>query len=57
MMITGEDCLIDILSKECKANEHNTCHGKWLGFGFEVVCRCGCGHRVRMQLKQEQASN
>ena len=57
MMITREDCLIDILSKECKANEHNTCHGKWLGFGFQVVCRCGCGHRVRMQLKQEQASN
>ena len=48
---------LDILSKECKAHNHTYCHGKWQGFGFQVICRCSCGHKGSLLLKEDSADN
>ncbi len=34
----------DFVSRDCKSNLHQNCHGKWKGLGFEVICRCLCSH-------------
>jgi hypothetical protein len=37
----------DFLSRNCKMNNHNSCHGRWSGLGFEIVCDCKCGHNKK----------
>lgn len=32
----------DFINKECKKDLHQNCQGKWIGFGFIVVCECKC---------------
>jgi hypothetical protein len=56
-MLSSENCLIDILSKYCRDKNHSACHGKWRGLGFEVVCRCQCGHKGKGDLKEYQQSS
>jgi len=36
--------IIDFLSRACKSQLHEICHGKWEGLGFEIICSCNCGH-------------
>jgi hypothetical protein len=36
--------IIDFLSRACKSQLHESCHGKWEGLGFEIICSCKCGH-------------
>ena len=36
--------IIDFLSKDCKSQLHESCHSKWEGLGFEIICNCKCGH-------------
>jgi hypothetical protein len=36
--------IIDFLSRDCKSQLHESCHGKWEGIGFEIICSCKCGH-------------
>jgi len=43
------DTAIDFLSRECRNNFHKSCHGKWEGLGFEIICRCKCGHEKNGQ--------
>ena len=26
---------------------HNSCHGRWEGMGFEIICVCNCGHKLK----------
>jgi hypothetical protein len=33
---------IDFLSRDCKGNLHESCHGKWCGLSFEIYCYCDC---------------
>jgi hypothetical protein len=37
--------LIDFTSGDCKNSAHDECHGSWQGFGYEVICICGCHNR------------
>ena len=41
---TGNQTVSDFLSRECKSQLHESCHGKWEGLGFEIICSCKCGH-------------
>ena len=34
----------DFISRDCKSELHESCYGKWEGLGFEIICRCKCGH-------------
>jgi hypothetical protein len=40
----GIQTISDFLSRECKSQLHESCHGKWEGLGFEIICSCKCGH-------------
>jgi hypothetical protein len=37
-----QNSVLEFRSKDCKNNNHQTCAGKWNGFGFEVYCSCSC---------------
>jgi hypothetical protein len=37
--------IIEFVSRECKIGTHRNCRVKWQGLGFEVICRCQCGHK------------
>jgi hypothetical protein len=26
---------------------HNSCHGRWEGMAFEIICVCNCGHKLK----------
>lgn len=34
--------LIDFISKQCKATQHDECSKRWNGLSFEVICNCNC---------------
>jgi len=54
------DTSIDFLSRECRNNFHNSCHGKWEGLGFEIICSCKCGHGKNgqaLELVEEPVAN
>jgi hypothetical protein len=34
--------IIDFLSRDCKSQLHESCHSKWEGLGFEIICSCKC---------------
>jgi hypothetical protein len=34
--------IIDFLSRDCKSHQHESCHSKWEGLGFEIICSCKC---------------
>jgi len=38
----SNDNVIEFINKNCKNQEHSLCHGKWSGFGINVVCECDC---------------
>ena len=38
----SNDNVIEFINKNCKNQEHSLCHGKWSGFGINVVCECTC---------------
>jgi hypothetical protein len=40
----GIQTISDFLSRECKSQLHESCHGKWEGLGFQIICSCKCGH-------------
>ena len=40
----GIQTVSDFLSRDCKSQLHESCHGKWEGLGFEIICSCKCGH-------------
>lgn len=44
------DLNFDILSRECRAGDHDRCAGRWKGLGIEVLCNCSCSH-VRKEEK------
>jgi hypothetical protein len=41
----------DFVSRDCKSNLHQNCHGKWKGLGFEVICKCQCHNKKEMTLE------
>jgi hypothetical protein len=45
----GIQTVSDFLSRDCKSQLHESCHGKWEGLGFEIICSCKCGHRKNGQ--------
>jgi hypothetical protein len=38
---------LDFVSRDCRNETHNSCHGRWEGMGFEVICVCNCGHKLK----------
>jgi hypothetical protein len=49
---------LDFLSRDCKQDKHHECIGKWYGLGFEVICKCKCGHdKKEMALELFEATN
>ena len=47
---------LDFTSRECKNVAHHTCHNKWEGMGFEIICACNCGHRKDPSIEKLQYS-
>lgn len=39
-----DSTILEFVNKHCKQDRHHDCAGKWIGFGFEVICMCKCGH-------------
>lgn len=35
---------LEFVNKYCKQDKHHDCAGKWIRFGFEVICIHNCGH-------------
>jgi hypothetical protein len=33
---------LDFINRHCKNNRHDICHGRWSGFGIEIICSCKC---------------
>lgn len=46
---------IDFLSKHCKTNSHDDCHGKWKINDFVILCNCPC--HVKMYQILENTEN
>jgi hypothetical protein len=40
---------LDFINRHCKNNRHDICHGRWSGFGFEIICSCKCHNRKEQQ--------
>lgn len=38
---------LDFVSRDCRNGSHQYCYGKWEGMGFEIMCICNCGHKIR----------
>ena len=38
---------LDFVSRDCKNGIHQDCYGKWMGIGFEIICVCSCGHKIK----------
>jgi len=39
------DAVVEFISRECKIGQHEKCHGKWQGLGFEINCDCEHCHK------------
>jgi hypothetical protein len=40
---------LDFINRHCKNNRHEICHGRWSGFGFEIICDCKCHKKKEQQ--------
>ncbi len=38
---------LDFISRDCRNGKHNSCHARWEGMGFEIICVCNCGHKLK----------
>ncbi len=38
---------LEFVSRDCKNGAHHSCHTKWEGMGFEIICNCKCGHNKK----------
>jgi hypothetical protein len=38
---------LDFISRDCRNGSHQYCYGKWEGMGFEIICICNCGHKIK----------
>gem|GEM_PF-2566455 len=38
---------LDFVSRDCRIGSHQYCYGKWEGMGFEIICICSCGHKIK----------
>ena len=43
----SESFNLAFVSTACKSNEHDNCHGKWYGYGFDIICECRC-HKIKI---------
>jgi hypothetical protein len=34
--------VINFKGKQCRMDEHDSCHGSWIGLGFRFKCDCMC---------------
>lgn len=41
--------ILEFVNKHCKEGKHHDCAGKWIGFGFEVVCSCLCHSSKKLE--------
>ncbi|CAN5707264.1 hypothetical protein BH23THE1_BH23THE1_17390 [soil metagenome] len=48
--------VIEFSSKYCKSYSHNTCHGVWIGLGFQIKCTCSCHLKNQAHLQYNSYS-
>jgi len=44
---------LDFVSRDCRNGCHKKCYGKWEGMGFEIICACDCGHRIKVDTQSK----
>jgi hypothetical protein len=47
---------LQFLSRQCKRNQHPTCHNGWEGLGIEIFCSCMCHESKNALITFLQAS-
>lgn len=45
------DSTIPFKSRECKLDNHKSCPGQWIGFGFKIICSVSECHKNNEKVK------